>query len=349
MCIFFFSFVQKHARLDRSPRLLGSRLHSRLRSPTSTLSQGRGRGSPYNSAPGGTRSLHQQQSSHNLVLEPLGEPRRGRGRGVRLRGGGAGRGIVRGKDHGDLGEESEDSSSSSTSSSSGSSDDEAEEMGKSNGKGLDKENQPDLRRGRATKVEEEAKIEVRNQNSGEEEEEEEMETQTGGKDGSNYKVTLQKPTKARRDPSAIVPKLEAVTPQTATSTLHNQSRALIRPPIRDHGPCSDQHSNRHRPSHGHNEHAIQRSSRPEGVETSKKTKPSRTTKLGNMGSSSSASELCHPRVPLSALQEGGSEADRDNGGAGPACEREVWVSVFRYLSRADLCVCMAVCKNWYKW
>uniref|UniRef100_A0A8C4GVC0 [histone H3]-dimethyl-L-lysine(36) demethylase n=1 Tax=Dicentrarchus labrax TaxID=13489 RepID=A0A8C4GVC0_DICLA len=36
-------------------------------------------------------------------------------------------------------------------------------------------------------------------------------------------------------------------------------------------------------------------------------------------------------------------------GSGPGCEREVWVSVFRYLSRADLCVCMAVCKNWYKW
>nr|XP_046261612.1 lysine-specific demethylase 2A isoform X5 [Scatophagus argus] len=49
------------------------------------------------------------------------------------------------------------------------------------------------------------------------------------------------------------------------------------------------------------------------------------------------------------LTEGGSEADRENGGSGPGCEREVWVSVFRYLSRADLCVCMAVCKNWYKW
>ena len=338
--------MQNHARLDRSPRLLGSRLHSRLRSPTSTLSQGRGRGFPYTSAPGATRSLPQQQSSHNLVLEPLGEPRRGRGRGVRLRGGGAGRGIVRGEGHGVLEEESEDSSSSSTTSSS--SDDEAEEMGKSNGKGLDKENQPDLRRERATKDEEEATMEVRNQNSGEEEEEEDMETQTGGKDGSNYKVTLQKP-RARRDPSAIVPKLEAVTAQTATSTLHTQSRALIRPPIRDHVPCSDQHSNRHRPAHSHNQHAIQRSSCPERVESSKKIKPSRTAKLGNVGSSSSASELCHPRVPLSALQEGGSEADRESGGAGPACEREVWVSVFRYLSRADLCVCMAVCKNWYKW
>uniref|UniRef100_A0A674PHW3 [histone H3]-dimethyl-L-lysine(36) demethylase n=1 Tax=Takifugu rubripes TaxID=31033 RepID=A0A674PHW3_TAKRU len=316
---------EKHARLDRSPRLLGSRLLSRLRSPTSTLSQGRGRGSPYNGAPGGARSFQQQQASHNLVLEPLGEPRRGRGRGVRLRGGGAGRGIVRGRD---LEEESEDSSSSSTSSSS-SDDDEAEETGQRNGKGLDKENQPDLSQGRATKDGEEEKMEVGNQNN-----------------GSYYKVTLQKPSRAARDPSAIVPKLEAVTPQTATSTLHNQSRALSRPPIRDRGPCSDQHSNRHRTSHAHSEHAVQRSSRPERAE---KTKPSRTTKLGNVGSSSSASELGHPRVPLSALQEGGSEADRENGGAGPACEREVWVSVFRYLSRADLCVCMAVCKNWYKW
>lgn len=245
-------------------------------------------------------------------------------------------------------EESEDSSSSSTTSSS-SSEDEAEETGQTNGKGLDKENQPDLRRGRATKDGEEEKIEVGNQNSAEEEEEE-METQTGGKDGSYYKVTLQKPSRAKRDPSAIVPKLEAVTPQTATATLHNQTRALIRPPIRDRGPCSDQHSNRHRPPHGHGEHAVQRSSRPERVETSKKTKPSRTAKLGNVSSSTSAPELGHPRVPLSALQEGGSgEADRENGGAGPACEREVWVSVFRYLSRTDLCVCMAVCKNWYKW
>lgn len=78
-------------------------------------------------------------------------------------------------------------------------------------------------------------------------------------------------------------------------------------------------------------------------------KPSRPAKLSNGASSSSTSELPHLRIPLSALQEGGSEADRENGGSGPGCEREVWVSVFRYLSRADLCVCMAVCKNWYKW
>uniref|UniRef100_A0A665XGB8 [histone H3]-dimethyl-L-lysine(36) demethylase n=1 Tax=Echeneis naucrates TaxID=173247 RepID=A0A665XGB8_ECHNA len=166
----------------------------------------------------------------------------------------------------------EDSSSSSSSSSSS---DEEEERGQSTGRGGDKENQPQSRHG------------------GREEEEMEQDHQIGDKDGSYLKVTLQKPTRARRDPSAIVPKLEAIAPQTATSTIHSQTRALVRPPIRN--------------------------------------------------------QLPHLRIPLSALQEGGSEADRESNGSGPGCEREVWVSVFRYLSRSDLCVCMAVCKNWYKW
>lgn len=30
-------------------------------------------------------------------------------------------------------------------------------------------------------------------------------------------------------------------------------------------------------------------------------------------------------------------------------EKEVWVSVFRYLNRAELLPCMTVCKAWYKW
>uniref|UniRef100_A0A8C4GVH5 [histone H3]-dimethyl-L-lysine(36) demethylase n=1 Tax=Dicentrarchus labrax TaxID=13489 RepID=A0A8C4GVH5_DICLA len=85
-----------------------------------------------------------------------------------------------------------------------------------------------------------------------------------------------------------------------------------------------------------------RTSHPERPEASKRTKPSRSAKLSNGASCSSTSELAHLRIPLSALQEGGSEADRENGGSGPGCEREVWVSVFRYLSRADLCVCMCV-------
>lgn len=30
-------------------------------------------------------------------------------------------------------------------------------------------------------------------------------------------------------------------------------------------------------------------------------------------------------------------------------EKEVWVSVFKYMSRAELLSCMLVCKAWYKW
>ncbi|XP_059201869.1 lysine-specific demethylase 2A [Centropristis striata] len=346
--------LTKQASLDRSPRLLSSRVLSRLRSTTSRLSQGRGRGSnwasgsSYHSSPGGTGSFQQQQSSIGLVLEPKGEPRRGRGRGVRLRGGGAGRGIRGGRSHEDL-EESEDSSSSSTNSSSS---DEEEERAQNSGRGLDKENQPQSRRGgQAAKEREEDASEAANQNGAEENEEEETEqdSETRGKDGSYLTVTLQKPTRAKRDPSTIVPKLEAIAPQTATSAIHSQTRALVRPPIRNRGPGPDQHSIRHTAPHTRSGHTDTHTSHPERMEDSKKSRLSRPTKISNGASSSSTSELPHLRVPLSALQEGGSEADRENGSSGPGCEREVWVSVFRYLSRADLCVCMAVCKNWYKW
>lgn len=155
------------------------------------------------------------------------------------------------------------------------------------------------------------------------------------------KVALQKPRNgAQRDPSAIVPKLEAIAPQTPPSTIHNQSRVLARPPIRNRGP--DPHSSKHARPHTPSGHTDTR----ERLEDSQKTRPA---KLNNGASSSSTPDLPHLRIPLSALQEGGGEAERENGASGPGCEREVWVSVFRYLSRADLCVCMAVCKNWYKW
>uniref|UniRef100_A0A8C6KS97 [histone H3]-dimethyl-L-lysine(36) demethylase n=1 Tax=Nothobranchius furzeri TaxID=105023 RepID=A0A8C6KS97_NOTFU len=104
----------------------------------------------------------------------------------------------------------------------------------------------------------------------------------------------------------------------------------------------------HTPPHTRSRHTDSRTSHPERLESSKIAFFNRPAKLSN-GASSSGSELHHLRVPLSALQEGGTEADRESAGGGPTCEREVWVSVFRYLSRADLCICMAVCKNWYKW
>uniref|UniRef100_A0A8C6KL96 [histone H3]-dimethyl-L-lysine(36) demethylase n=1 Tax=Nothobranchius furzeri TaxID=105023 RepID=A0A8C6KL96_NOTFU len=343
--------LQKQASLDRSPRMLSSRLLSRLHSPSSRLSQSRGRGftwasrSSYSSISGPTGSVQK-----HLVLEPRGEPRRGRGRGVRLRGGGAGRGFRDGASRAELDEDSEDSSSSSTNNSSSSSDEE-DQSGVTNGRGGDKENRPQSRRKeQSAKERDDDGSEMGNQSGAEEEEEEEMERDVPKveKDGSFLKVTLQRPPRAKQDCSAIVPKLEAVAPQNAPSTVHSQSRPLIRPPIRNSGPCPDQHSNRHTPPHTRSRHTDSRTSHPERLESSKIAFFNRPAKLSN-GASSSGSELHHLRVPLSALQEGGTEADRESAGGGPTCEREVWVSVFRYLSRADLCICMAVCKNWYKW
>ncbi|XP_014847615.1 PREDICTED: lysine-specific demethylase 2A-like isoform X3 [Poecilia mexicana] len=352
------------ACLDRSPRFLSSRLISRLPSPVNRLSQGQIRGSgwatgsSHSSILGGNGSFGQQKSSHGLVLHPKGEPRRGHGRGVRLRGGGAGRGIRGGGRHHKPEEDSEDSSSSSTNSSSSEEDEdeeeeeEEEESGLNNGRVGDKENRPQSRRGQPATEQDECGSGLGNQNGGEkddEEEETEYDIPKGDKDGSFIKVTLQKPPRAKQDSSAIVPKLEAVAPQTAASAATNQSKALHRPPIRNRGPCPDRNTNRVTPPRTRSRHTDSRSSNPDRLEASKQTRSTRPAKLSNGASSSSSTELHHLRVPLSALQEGGGDADRESCGGGPSCEREVWVSVFRYLNRTDLCVCMAVCKNWYKW
>uniref|UniRef100_A0A8B9KGD7 [histone H3]-dimethyl-L-lysine(36) demethylase n=1 Tax=Astyanax mexicanus TaxID=7994 RepID=A0A8B9KGD7_ASTMX len=105
--------------------------------------------------------------------------------------------------------------------------------------------------------------------------------------GSYLTVTLQRPAKAKRDPGAIVPKLEAaMSPLSPSST---SSRSSVSPPP---------------------------------------PPPSAT-------GSSPPSLLSHP-----SFRDVGNE---------PGCEKEVWVSVFRYLSRTELAVCMRVCKAWYKW
>ncbi|XP_038148506.1 lysine-specific demethylase 2A [Cyprinodon tularosa] len=346
--------LRKQSSLGRSPIPLRSRLMSRLNSPVSRMSQGQSRGSPWASGSshssilGGNGSFGQQKSSHSLVLHPKGEPRRGHGRGVRLRGGGAGRGGGR---HHVLEDDTEDSSGSTSNSSTSEEDDEddeEEESGLSNGRGGDKENQPQSGQGQPPTEQEDCGSGLGNQNGGDkEDEEEDMEHDipNGDKDGSFIKVTLQKPSRAKQDSSAIVPKLEAVAPQTATSPTHSQSKPLVRPPIRNRRLCPVPHT----PPYTRSRQTDSRSSNPDRLEASTQTTPNRPAKLSNGASSSASSELHHLRVPLSALQEGGGEADREIAGSSPSCEREVWVSVFRYLNRADLCICMAVCKNWYKW
>uniref|UniRef100_A0A672MG55 Lysine-specific demethylase 2A-like n=1 Tax=Sinocyclocheilus grahami TaxID=75366 RepID=A0A672MG55_SINGR len=116
--------------------------------------------------------------------------------------------------------------------------------------------------------------------------------------GSCVTVTLQ-PSRGRRDPSAIVPKLEA---NLSSRSLPQNHKALL-----------------------HSPHRLPRE------RIVKKTRSEKTK-----SSDSCPSSTLRPSV-------------EQNGGNEPGWEREVWVSVFRYLTRAELCVCMAVCKSWYKW
>ncbi|XP_055015145.1 lysine-specific demethylase 2A [Boleophthalmus pectinirostris] len=329
--------AQKRVALERS----GSRLLSRLRSPNSRLSLGRGRGvtwasgSSFPATAAATGELEKPPSLNGTVSF------KGRGRGVRLRGGAVGRGF-HSRDHGPVDDSEDSSSSSSSNSSSTEEEDEDEEAeGTQNGSpGGDKENQPQMRTERLTTKD--LEDEKDNQICAYDYEEQmEQDTQTEIKDGFN-KVTLQVPSRAKQDPSAIVPKLEAIA-STTTALIRNQYKALPRPPIRH----PDLQTSRHTPPLTRSGRMCTHKTHQERVEASKRIKECKLVKLGRGGSASSSAD--HPRIPLSALQEGGSEADRESSGAGPACEREVWVSVFRYLSRADLCVCMAVCKNWYKW
>ncbi|XP_049618478.1 lysine-specific demethylase 2A isoform X3 [Syngnathus scovelli] len=340
--------LKKRIKLERSKILAQkqvmerARLQSRLRSPVNALSQGRGRGTsyPHGSSSRVTGSL-QLQSIPSLAIEPKVEPCRGRGRGVRLRGGGAGRGMTGSRYHQGLEVESEDSSSSSSTNSSSSDDDEEGERVQNGKQAGNKENQPlSSSGGQAAKDREEEERRDTNQNGGEDGGNE-MEQ---GANGSFIKVTLQRPTNDKQEPSAIVPKLEAITPQFAPAAKHNPNKTLIRPPIRN----PNKHSSGQVPAINRGGHT-RTSHQTEGHEITKRKKQSSAAKLSNGASSSCSSELLHHRIPLSALQDGGSEADRAGGESRPDCEREVWVSVFRYLSRADLCVCMAVCKNWYKW
>ncbi|KAK7922080.1 hypothetical protein WMY93_008982 [Mugilogobius chulae] len=323
--------AQKRVALERS----SSRLLSRLRSPNNRLSISRGRGvtcgSSFLRGTGATGGL-EKPPSLNVCLSS-----KGRGRGVRLRGGAAGRGF-HSRDLRPV-DDSEDSSSSSSCSSSSSSDEDEEEGTQNGSPGGNKENQPQTKSERQTaKDPEDEQDQIC---AYDHEEQMEPVTQNEIKDGFT-RVTLQVPSRAKQDPSAIVPKLEAIA-STTTALLCNQTKALPRPPIRR----SDNQSTRHTPPLTRSGRTCSHKTHKERLESSKR-KESKPIKLGH-GVSASSSSSDHPRIPLSALQEGGSEADRESSGTGPACEREVWVSVFRYLSRADLCICMAVSKNWYKW
>ncbi|KAK3535409.1 hypothetical protein QTP70_016777 [Hemibagrus guttatus] len=167
-------------------------------------------------------------------------------------------------------------------------------------------------------------------------------------------VTLQ-PSRGRWDPSTIVPKLEA----NVSSVSHTQSnsdfqgKSLLRPPLRGDSRRADKaHSHTHSHAsrsqiqsptltrstskHAHMSQSLRCSSRESHHNTTrerngKNVRPER----GKHSAASNSSKSCtSPEL---------------NGGSEPGWGRLVWVSVFRYLTRTELCVCMAVCKSWYKW
>lgn len=168
-------------------------------------------------------------------------------------------------------------------------------------------------------------------------------------------VTLQ-PSRGRRDPSTIVPKLEAnlsarSLPQS-TRDIHDKS--LLRPPLRNGVPHSDKtHTTLHT-------HVVRSNTDRTLVQSTMLTRT--TSKHSHMGRnlrcnsrethhSGKKSQLnrVKPSKSTSSSCTVSSGSSEQNGTSEPGCERLVWVSVFRYLTQAELCVCMSVCKNWYKW
>uniref|UniRef100_A0A8C1I308 Lysine (K)-specific demethylase 2Aa n=1 Tax=Cyprinus carpio carpio TaxID=630221 RepID=A0A8C1I308_CYPCA len=67
-----------------------------------------------------------------------------------------------------------------------------------------------------------------------------------------------------------------------------------------------------------------------------------STPAGNGLSQSKSGHTASRHTRRSSNQD---SRERDTRG----CEKDIWMSVFRYLGRTDMAVCMRVCKAWYKW
>uniref|UniRef100_A0A3B4TU56 [histone H3]-dimethyl-L-lysine(36) demethylase n=1 Tax=Seriola dumerili TaxID=41447 RepID=A0A3B4TU56_SERDU len=158
--------------------------------------------------------------------------------------------------------------------------------------------------------------------------------------GSYLTVTLQRPHKAKRQSGSIVPKLEAAMGPSSAAVAAGGQQGFIQ-----------------------RKTALSKPSRLKSADTTADSVtprgPGRPRLRGNHGdrgtrdrsvSSSEEQEAAPPLAPSSlsppSLLSLPSFKDVGNERGG---EKEVWVSVFRYLSRAELLACMTVCKAWYKW
>nr|XP_055060868.1 lysine (K)-specific demethylase 2Aa isoform X2 [Misgurnus anguillicaudatus] len=158
-------------------------------------------------------------------------------------------------------------------------------------------------------------------------------------------VTLQRPPKAKRDPGSIVPKLEAaMSPRTPNAPGFIQRKTLPRARLRNSNltPTGNGLS-QSKGANASSRHHTRRNSNQDGRErdtlspssVSSRSSVSPPPPPPSITTSSPPSLLSHP-----SFRDVGNER---------GCEKDIWVSVFRYLSRTDLAVCMRVCKAWYKW
>ncbi|XP_071244330.1 lysine-specific demethylase 2A-like isoform X1 [Salvelinus alpinus] len=164
--------------------------------------------------------------------------------------------------------------------------------------------------------------------------------------GSYLTVTLQRPPRAKRHPGSIVPKLEAamsprthgggpgyVQHKTLGKTRHKNGTVAAGNGLAQPAKNPVGRPPRHRINNPHGDTADRERERDTASPSSSDSSASPTPPPHSSHSPSSL-------LSLPSFKDVGNE----KGG-----EKEVWVAVFRYLSRAELASCMTVCKAWYKW
>ncbi|XP_030643962.1 lysine (K)-specific demethylase 2Aa [Chanos chanos] len=168
--------------------------------------------------------------------------------------------------------------------------------------------------------------------------------------GSYLTVTLQRPPKAKRDPGSIVPKLEAaMSPRTPGAPGYVQRKTLHKTRHKNGGMVAAGNGlSQTKGPGGAGRHHRHRNS---GGMMSSKLDGERDTASPSSSSSSRSSVSPTPPPPITSSSPPSllSHPSFKDVGNEPGCEKEVWMSVFRYLNRTDLAVCMRVCKAWYKW
>ncbi|XP_027139512.1 lysine (K)-specific demethylase 2Aa isoform X2 [Larimichthys crocea] len=304
-----------------------------------------------------------QRGNRGALMTPGSQMKRGigmrdsgrRGRGVRLRGG------SRMQRRGDDSEESDDDDD----------DEEEEEEEEEDSEDGGKEQQRRRRRRRRTDDDDDDDEDEDEDSEGQEfdpeeeemdtlEDEEEEELEEDGRwdsdpeppvllvsdlnddllSGSYLTVTLQRPHKAKRQSASIVPKLEAAMgPRVAAVGAAGQQGFIQRKTALS------------KPSRFKSADATADAMTPRGPgrprlrgnhsDRGTRDRSASSSEEEEGGAHPTSSHLSAPSLlSLPSFKDVGNE----RGG-----EKEVWVSVFRYLDRAELLACMTVCKAWYKW